>query len=121
MKAKIIDVSEINYAWAAGVLEGEGTFSKHKRKGRNNTISFAIHCEMTDRDIIERLKKIFGVGTICKRDRNDGKRKISWCWSVQNHAGIFEVLLRIRPYLGERRGEKVSEIIEDIERKVLGD
>lgn len=47
-------------AWASGVLEGEGCFSLHYRTRASGSIhpTFAIHCEMTDADVIERLQEV---------------------------------------------------------------
>ncbi len=59
--------SDAVYAWAAGILEGEGCFSIHRRKDRSNTLNTAIHCEMTDEDIIRRLHAVFKVGTVNAR------------------------------------------------------
>jgi hypothetical protein len=113
--------AEIEYAWAAGILEGEGCFSIHKRKDRPSPTS-AIHCEMTDEDVIIRLHSVFGVGTVVTRENTSGRkdksiRKVSYIWSVQNKKGIAEVLLRVMPYLGERRLAKAKEMFAQIEER----
>ena len=113
--------TEVAYAWAAGILEGEGCFSIHKRKNRPTPTS-AIHCEMTDEDVIRRLHSVFDVGTVVVREnttgRKDGRiRKVSYIWSVQNKKGIVEVLLRVMPYLGERRLAKAKEMFAQIEER----
>lgn len=117
-----VDVEDTRYAWAAGVLEGEGCFSIHAKKDRPSTTTSAIHCEMTDRDIVERLKDTFGVGTINERlnisgRRDTSKRKPSYIWSVQNKQGVLEVLLRVMPYLGERRLQKAKELLHNVEER----
>lgn len=114
-------LNEIDSAWAVGLLEGEGTFSIHVRKASTTgNKEIAIHCEMTDKDVIERLYKIMGEGHVNKRDRGDGVRKVSWCWSVQDQQGIYNVCIRILPWLGERRTEKVNKLLETIEEKRNG-
>jgi hypothetical protein len=101
-------------AWAAGVLEGEGCFSKHVRKSNGKT-EVAIHCEMTDQDIIERLKNVFNVGTICYRsNKNRGNRKPTWIWSVQSKKEIKLVLDLIYDLLGERRKNKAKELLNEV-------
>lgn len=112
----------LDYAWAAGVLEGEGCLSIFKRPDRPNTTSTAIHCEMTDEDVIRRLHAIFGVGTVNGRtnvgNRKDTRlRKPTWIWSVQNMAGISNVLFHIWFYLGERRREKAAEVLRSLEER----
>lgn len=111
---------ELHYAWAAGVLEGEGCFSIHKRRNRRNTFEAAIHCEMSDEDIVRRLHNLFGVGTVNLRlnkagRRTDSVRKPTYIWSVQNKTAVLEVLLRVMPYLGERRLAKAKQLLNNIE------
>lgn len=113
---------EQRYAWAAGLLEGEGCFSLYKRKSRRNTFDAAIHCEMSDEDVVRRLPLIFGVGTVNLRlnknnRRTDSVRKPTWIWSVQNKQHVLEVLLRVMPYLGSRRLEKAKELVTNIEER----
>lgn len=116
-----MEVSEVEYAWASGILEGEGCFSLHLPKGKN-VPQTAIHCEMTDKDIIYRLRDVFGVGNINYSDnvrsrKDSSKRKPTYIWSVQSKSGCMEVLLRVMPYLGERRLRKASEMLESIEKR----
>lgn len=113
-------VSEIEAAWAAGIMEGEGCFSIFKRQtSTENHKAIHIQCTMTDQDVILKLKNIFNVGTLHEHkhygQRCDGQPyKPAWRWSVQNHAGIRYVIDRILPYLGERRSAKAIEILEYI-------
>ena len=103
---------KVEIAWAAGVLEGEGCFSVFKRKDRPNTTTAAIFLEMTDEDVVVRVRDAFNVGTINTRKRSDPRRKPSWCWAVQNKTDIKTVLELIVPYLGIRRTAKVKELLQ---------
>lgn len=114
-------------AWAAGVLEGEGCFSLHYRTHKSGNVhpSFAIHCEMTDEDVIRRLQDTFDVGTLCVRSNTTGRkdkrpRKISYIWSVQKQEDILTVLLKIREYMGNRRKAKIQLMIDLLEVKCQG-
>lgn len=110
-------------AWVAGLLEGEGCFSIFTRSSStHNHKSLAIHCEMTDEDVIHKLHKICGCGTVNKRANTNGRvdrreRKPTWIWSVQNHAGILEVCETIYPMMGQRRQQKIKEMIEYVTSK----
>lgn len=113
---------EIQYAWAAGLLEGEGCFSIHKRATRKNTYDTAIHCEMTDEDTIYKLQSVFGIGTVVSRQNNGklperSRRKPTWIWSVQNKKDTLEVLLRVLPHLCNRRREKAQQLLSSIEER----
>jgi hypothetical protein len=115
--------SELDYAWAAGILEGEGCFSIFQRKtATHNHKSLAIHCEMADEDVIRKLHAVFEVGTVNVRENTKGRvdkrpRKKTWIWSVQNHAGILKVCGFILPYMGKRRTEKIEELVDYAESK----
>lgn len=108
---------KVEIAWAAGILEGEGCFSVFKRKDRPNTTTCSIHLEMTDEDIIRRVRDVFNVGTVNIRQNVTGRsdkrpRKVSWIWSVQNKTGVRSVLEAVLPYLGDRRTKKAKELLE---------
>lgn len=111
-------MQEIKYAYAAGLLEGEGCFSMHTRKS-NNKLEFAIHCEMTDFEPVNFLMKTFTVGSVCYREnkRKDGMiRKPSWIWSVQSKKDIVFVIKTILPYMvSDRRITKCNLILKEIE------
>jgi len=111
-----------NYAWAAGLLEGEGCFSYFKKKNRKNTYTCAIHCEMTDEDVIKTLADTFQVGNWypIKKRADDKVRKQSWRWTVYKQKDVFGVLLKISPYMHGRRKEKIAQLIEHLEERILG-
>ena len=118
------DVEEdTRVAWAAGILEGEGCFSIHTRKD-NGRKQLAIHCEMTDEDVILELQSVLGVGSVCYRtnDKNradNGKRKPSWILSIQSQQQIFNTLIRIGPFMKCRRGGKIAEMFEILEERLV--
>ncbi|QIG69442.1 putative LAGLIDADG/HNH homing endonuclease protein [Rhizobium phage RHph_N3_13] len=111
-----------SWIWAAGILEGEGCFSLNKKKDRLNTYISAIHCEMTDEDVIKSLFEIFKVGNYypIKKRADDIIRKPSWRWTVYKQADVFGVLMKISPYMHSRRKEKISHLIEHLEGRILG-
>lgn len=113
-----------NIAWAAGILEGEGCFSIHYRKHKsgNTHPSLAIHCEMTDEDVINTLHEVLGEGTICHRQNNNRTdnclRKESWILSIQSFQGVYNVLTLVKPYMFSRRKEKIEAMLSILEDKV---
>lgn len=105
-------------AWAAGIVEGEGTFVFFKRKNRPNTYCRRIGVEMTDRDVVLRLKNAFGVGNVVG-PRIRPPRKPSWIWQVQKDQDIFDVLIKLAPYLGERRSIQAGQLFDFLEGKLV--
>lgn len=108
-----------NIAWAAGILEGEGCFSIHKRKDRANTTNCAIHCEMTDEDTILKLQEVLGVGNVNYRKPRPNKRP-SWILSIQKQEEIFITLIRLGPYLMGRRKQQAKKLYDYLEDKICG-
>lgn len=105
-------------AWACGLLEGEGCFSLHVRKSgpQAGRVEAAIHCEMTDADVVRRLALVFvGLGTVCQRPARTN-RKPTWIWSVQRKAAIRTVLNYIEPHMGLRRREQINKILDQVGR-----
>lgn len=107
-------------AWAAGILEGEGCFSYHKKANRPNTYLCSIHCEMTDEDVLESLHNIFGVGKFYKINQRIGNRKQSWRWVVYRQEDVFNILIKILPYMHSRRRQKIETLFGFLEEKILG-
>lgn len=109
--------------WAAGILEGEGCFSLHTRKSgkRAGSSEVAIHCEMTDKDTIEKLHSVLEVGSICHREnkRSDGRiRKHSWILSIQSQKDVLNTLIKVSPYMGNRRKDKIADMVEFLVNKL---
>lgn len=102
-------MNEIDIAWAAGLLEGEACFDFGGAGGKTCP---RIRVEMTDEDVILRLQSVIG-GNV--RMYPSAKRKNAGPnWSDTYKLGLYSratvepVLFAIRPYMGQRRGEKID-------------
>lgn len=96
--------SDVQIAWVAGLIEGEGWFGT--RGGGRPTVEVAS----TDRDVIDRLRAWTGVGTI------DGpyvrpNRKPYFKWRVTAREDAAALLLELCPYLCERRLRRAREVL----------
>ena len=109
-------VTDTEWAWLAGIAEGEGHF---RLKG-NTPI---VELEMTDRDVVERAALIVPGGkttvrcrTRMGRNGNPNKPSYRYCWY-----GIRanEVMHGILSYMGKRRKQRIGEILATqlLERK----
>lgn len=101
-------MDQIDIAWLAGIIEGEGCIGFYDAGPR-------ITVNMTDRDIIERCYDITGEGNVNFRPRANLNWKPTWTWVVGDHRGIARLLLAIYPLLGERRHEKVAEVVKKLQ------
>lgn len=91
-------------AWAAGLLEGEGSFFT-----KTNGHSPVMSCAMTDLDILQRVQKILG-GTISNYTLRKSHWKKSWVWRVSGDTAA-DGMKTILPYMGERRASKINEVL----------
>jgi hypothetical protein len=89
-------MSETEIAWLAGLLEGEGSFIATAK-------SLAIQASMTDRDVIERLVAVTGVGIVHPTKPQQAHHKVAWFWQVKRRAHMRHVAEAVLPWLGERR------------------
>jgi hypothetical protein len=97
-------------AWAAGVFEGEGCI----RLTTTNGSTYGRLCmNMTDYDVMERFHKIMG-GNF----RNAGKLpsgKTKWDWDIGQTKLVRLALIKLLPFLGNRRAHKALDVLDHIE------
>lgn len=87
------------WAWAAGLYEGEGSVTKGKH-GTTYTVSMG----MTDEDIVHRFHQIIGCGKVYGPYQPKRKgSKLFWRWSVSDKEGTLRFAERILKWLGPRR------------------
>lgn len=112
--------SETEIAWLAGLLEGEGSFLIQRRGNWRSQIWVSI--QMSDKDVIERALQVFpSTNKLSYRDRTKQKgdpgvgrdfRRWSGAYSTKWAGYQAEELMRlVRPYMGERRGAKIDELL----------
>lgn len=85
-----------------------------ERKGMGRVYRYPkIAVNMTDEDVIARVAAIFGtsVYTLPGHPTQLGRKQ---AWRAQiNGAGAAEWMLRLRPWLGERRRAKIDEVLAE--------
>ena len=84
--------TEVEWAWLAGLYEGEGSLANQA----TNQVQFSIG--MADRDIIDRCHSLFDVGHVyrCPEIRSP-KHSTIWRWRVYRGEDITWVLKGIEP------------------------
>lgn len=100
-------MNEIDLAWVAGLIEGEGSITitrlQRRIKGEVRSVGYALclSVTMTDEDCINILHTLFA-GTKCIHHRGNDKKRRSWIWQVSSRrAG--EVLDTLSPYFRSPR------------------
>lgn len=110
-------MTEAECAWVAGLLEGEGCFTFGPEGNRVNSKrirQLRITCAMTDLDVIEKLHRIVGMGSVQPGSIRDKRRlhaKPIWIWGASRRVDLVALLQAIRPHMGQRRGSRIDELL----------
>lgn len=83
-------------SWLAGLIEGEGTFVQRQTQGR-------MRVQMTDRDVVQYLQQITGIGTVVAVTTKNSRHKDSWTWTVHKADHLRLLIQQTAPLLGTRR------------------
>lgn len=101
---------ELDWAWAAGIIDGEGCISVGKKthKPGNTGYSLLLRCKMTHLPTIEKLRTIFKIGTIYHQTAKPNWKEVH----LLQVNGIFvsEICLRMKPYLITKQEQAVLAI-----------
>lgn len=97
-------MTEIELAWLAGLLEGEGCFSYRADRGVPT-----VEVKMVDLDVINRVAVLVRRKVTPIPARREG-------WQVQYRVKIHgeparELMRALLPYMGERRTARITELL----------
>jgi len=101
----LIPMSDTDHAWLAGIVEGEGTFS------RPNSQWGLVRVVMTDKDIIDRLLAVTGIGLIHAHKSRKPHHLQAWDWTVLRRANVHQLCGTLAPLLLERRRAAIKAIL----------
>ena len=108
------------WAYLAGLVDGEGCISIQYGKGRRNpTYSAKLVIAMTDYGMIEWLKNTFGCGSIWTAYRSKSSARPNWkdihYWQLGSLAAL-DILRGVYPYLLLKReqAEAAIKLQEDV-------
>lgn len=97
--------SETEYAWAAGFLDGEGSFLIVPSRKQNEAIykrKPSIQAQQIVEKPISKLYKILG-GSIIERSNTTSAGNPIWQWQIQGGKGSLEALPLLLPHLVVKR------------------
>ena len=114
-----MELSIENVAWFAGLFEGEGCISPDYQKDKRNTSGqptprYYITITMTDKDVITRLKDLFG-GRIYDRPPQKEGWKHQYRWFLYEKEKVRTLLAASLPYFGDRRAHRALNKLDLIE------
>lgn len=105
--------SDVETAWLAGLLEGEGTFCSfwgHQSGGR--VLRSYVSLEMSDLDIVRRAAEMTGCRTVVEIAPRKPGRKTTYQISLRG-AEAIALMLRVEPLMGERRRDAIWRAVAD--------
>lgn len=107
-------------AWLAGVLEGEGSFLVYWAKSRSGGRSPypRVQINMTDRDVVARVALLMGGNSVQVHRVGDERLKRAWSTKVTGKRAL-EVMRTVRPWMGDRRGSKIDELLTEFTKEVM--
>jgi hypothetical protein len=97
-------MKDTEIAWLAGLIEGEGCFTGDAEHPK-------IFVQMTDLDVIERLRVVTGVGFYSRCSTRAAHHKPSWKWAVQSRERARELMALLFPHMGVRRRARIKELL----------
>ena len=104
------DITDIDIAWLAGLLEGEGCFHIANRIDSYGNKRIVIQLCMTDKDIVERAANLLDVPLKC-RNRKTKSGKNLYTANVWDSDKAIAWMLTLYPYLGIRRQSKIRDCL----------
>ncbi len=102
--AMIEQANEVDLAWAAGLIDGEGCVSvvtyeaEHAERCTTRRYVLVLKVTMGHRPTVERIASLLGVGTVQAHVAKSARVNASYSWVAQSRRA--EAALRaVRPYL----------------------
>lgn len=111
----MLNLTETDIAWIAGLLEGEGYFGIDNRSKDRYEISKTppapfIKISMVDEDIIQRLSKLLDKSYFSPSRKTVTGKQV-YTLHIGEKEKVLFILQKILPYMGMRRGERITESI----------
>lgn len=98
-------MTEVELAWLAGLLEGEGSFLRGPPSAPNTPVA---KVQMTDRDVIARVAALFEVGYVNESQHEEYKTAYQ---TMLRGERAVELMKRLRPFMGARRQGQIDEVL----------
>lgn len=103
-----ITPSVVDLAWAAGFLEGEGSFCVTKRPPFY--IYPYIQVAQVQKEPLERLQKMFGGSFHLRTEVTRPKQHPYWRWSVSG-ARALGVMLTLFSFMSPKRKQQITSVL----------
>jgi hypothetical protein len=102
-------MDDLDRAWLAGLLEGEGCFYVG-RGGKQTRPNPRIQLSMQDPDVVRRAAAIVGSGYTYDYEPKPPSRRRTFVWRTSGQSAI-DLMRELLPLMGQRRAAKIEAII----------
>ncbi len=89
------DITDVQLAWIAGIIDGEGCLSIAEKYG---LLYVRVYACNTDKLMIDTLVSLTALGHVYLRKRG-GNHKPLWDWFITSNRDILDFLVKVLPYL----------------------
>src|SRR4030095_12923544 len=99
-----------DWAWAAGLFEGEGTIYTALPSKRHQ-LEVRLCRTPTDEDVVRHFKAVVGAGSVTLVKKQQSHFKQAFVWQLFGTRALPR-LRRLLPWFGDRRSRKAAEALE---------
>lgn len=115
--APLREMSEFEFGYVIGILEGEGCFSIHKQYGRPPERKVYVYPKIevqgSDRDTLEKMVEFTGIGKVTGPYKTRAKHHSPmFAWRMSSRESL-NLMNKVLPFMSERRQERIREVIEE--------
>jgi len=108
-KTYVNSEDEAFWAYVAGIMDTDGSFSVKRQKGQADTKNLryipCIQMSMASLDVINHIRKNCVYGTVCVAKNKSCIRGFHYAWSIGKKRDSSEFIERILPYLKEKKDQ----------------
>jgi intein/homing endonuclease len=111
MSYKVVNkISEVNAAYIAGLIDGDGSILLSKRHKSDNR-QLVISISNNDRALLNEILGIVGAGKITGKRTNSKKHNQNFTYSISNRQAL-QLLKYIDPYLKTYKRKRAELVLE---------
>src|SRR5262245_235322 len=78
-------------------------------------IRIRVSLQMTDQDVVERVRVTFGLGNVRRYQGQKAHHKDTYSWSLSAMGAVAALLVLLRPQMGERRRGQIDACLAAVE------
>lgn len=104
---RLRDMTDVEAAWLAGLLEGEGSFVSLVRRG---VPRIRVSMVSVDRDVIDRVIEVTGIPTRTESKRPERQR--CYHWTCDRRYDAVALIEWLYPFMGERRQSQMRSALD---------